>query len=67
MLSATIEEITGPFSYLVRLDDNPLVRCHQDHFEKENGWPFNRISYRKREEIEADKDNEMSLPLSPSD
>ena len=33
-LPATIEEITGPVSYLVRLEDQRLVRRHQDHLRK---------------------------------
>ena len=33
-LPATIEETTGPVSYLVRLEDQRLVRHHQDHLRK---------------------------------
>ena len=30
-LPAVIAEVTGPVSFVVRLLDNQLVRCHLDH------------------------------------
>ncbi len=33
-ISGSIEKVTGPVSYMVRLHDNRLVRRHQDHVRK---------------------------------
>ena len=34
-LSAVIEEVSGPVSYVVRLGDSRLMRCHVDHIRRQ--------------------------------
>ena len=36
---ATIDEVSGPVSYLVRLEDDHVVRRHQDHLRRRSEPP----------------------------
>ena len=38
-LLATIEEVSGPVSYMARLEDDRIVRCHQDHLRRRSRPP----------------------------
>jgi len=48
-------------SYLVRLDDNQLVRCHQDHLRKKTVGHSAEIPDRKREDSKTNEDNEIDV------
>jgi len=46
-------------SYLVRLDNNRLVRCHQDHLRKRTVGHSAEIPHCKREDNKTNEDNEI--------
>lgn len=33
-MPAVVQEVTGPVSFLVKLQDGRLIRCHQDHLRR---------------------------------
>ena len=33
-MSAVIQKVTGPVSFMVRLQDGRVIRCHQDHLRR---------------------------------
>ena len=46
-LPAVIEEVTGPVSFMVMLQDDRLVGCHLDHLRSQVDESANQTSHSK--------------------
>ena len=65
-LLAVIVEVTGPVSFMVRLQDNRLVRCHVDHVRPrvESETTTQSIG---AQEIESEDEILIEVPITLSD
>ena len=62
---ATIDEVSGPVSYLVRLEDDRVVRRHQDHLRRRS-QPPNRESVTPDSESDFDIFADLTLDQAPN-
>ncbi len=65
-LSAVIGEVTGPVSYVVRLEDNRVMRRHADHIRRQATASSPTI-VDATEEVDDLEDFPNSAVLSPAD
>ncbi len=65
-LSAIIEEVTGPVSYVVRLEDNQVMRQHADHIRRQATASSPTI-VDATEEVDDLEDIPNSAVLPPAD
>ena len=65
-LLATIEEVPGPVSYMARLEDDRIVRRHQDHLRRRRSRPPNHESVTPNSESDFDVFADLTLDQNPN-